>query len=63
MTVEVYRDAWGVPHVRADDELGLAYGQGLVTAVDRAWQVEVDLWRAEGRLAERLGPAGVDWDV
>ncbi|MFC4613673.1 penicillin acylase family protein [Cellulomonas algicola] len=63
MTVEVFRDAWGVPHVRADDELGLAYGQGLVTAVDRAWQVEVDLWRAQGRLAERLGPAGVDWDV
>lgn len=63
MTVEVYRDAWGVPHVRADDDLGLAYGQGLVTAVDRAWQVEVDLWRAQGRLAERLGPAGVDWDV
>ncbi|QHT54756.1 penicillin acylase family protein [Cellulomonas sp. H30R-01] len=63
MTVEVFRDAWGVPHVRADDELGLAYGQGLVTAVDRAWQVEVDLWRAEGRLAERIGPAGIDWDV
>lgn len=63
MTVDVFRDAWGVPHVRADDELGLAYGQGLVTAVDRAWQVEVDLWRAQGRLAERIGPAGVDWDV
>lgn len=63
MTVEVFRDAWGVPHVRADDDLGLAYGQGLVTAVDRAWQIEVDLWRAQGRLAERLGPAGVDWDV
>lgn len=63
MTVEVFRDALGVPHVRAGDELGLAYGQGLVTAVDRAWQVEVDLWRAQGRLAERLGPAGVAWDV
>ncbi|MDC7120092.1 penicillin acylase family protein [Cellulomonas fimi] len=63
MTVEVFRDACGVPHVRAGDDLGLAYGQGLVTAVDRAWQVEVDLWRAQGRLAERIGPAGVDWDV
>ncbi|WP_251151019.1 penicillin acylase family protein [Cellulosimicrobium sp. Marseille-Q4280] len=61
-TFEVFRDAWGVPHVRAGDELALARGQGYVTARDRGWQVEVDRWRAEGRLAERLGEAGLVWD-
>ncbi|ACZ30820.1 Penicillin amidase [Xylanimonas cellulosilytica DSM 15894] len=59
---DVYRDPHGIPHVRADDELTLAYGQGWVTAHDRGWQIEVGRWRAEARLAERLGPAGADWD-
>ncbi|MCO7271821.1 penicillin acylase family protein [Cellulosimicrobium cellulans] len=58
----VHRDAWGVPHVRAADELALARGQGYVTALDRGWQIEVDRWRAEGRLAERLGEPGLAWD-
>ncbi|GED08752.1 penicillin acylase family protein [Cellulosimicrobium cellulans] len=58
----VHRDAWGVPHVRAADELALARGQGYVTALDRGWQIEVDRWRAEGRLAERLGEPGLVWD-
>ncbi|WP_394553669.1 penicillin acylase family protein [Agromyces sp. MMS24-JH15] len=59
---ELFRDALGVPHLRADDELALAEAQGYVTAIDRAWQIEVDRWRAEGRLAERIGRAGADWD-
>ena len=59
---ELFRDALGVPHLRADDELALADAQGRVTAIDRGWQIEVDRWRAEGRLAEHLGPAGADWD-
>lgn len=58
----VYRDALGVPHVRAADHLALAYEQGLVTARDRGWQVEVGRWRAQGRLAERIGPDGLAWD-
>ncbi|MCB7137481.1 penicillin acylase family protein [Cellulosimicrobium marinum] len=58
----MHRDAWGVPHVRAADELTLARGQGYVTALDRGWQIEVDRWRAEGRLAERIGAPGLAWD-
>jgi len=58
----VHRDAWGVPHVRAADELALARGQGYVTSLDRGWQIEVDRWRAEGRLAERIGAPGLVWD-
>lgn len=63
MPFEVFRDAWGVPHVRASDELALAYGQGWVTARDRTWQVQTDRWRAEGRLAAHLGEGGRAWDV
>jgi penicillin G amidase len=59
---EVFRDTWGVPHVRATDELDLAFGQGYVTARDRGWQLESDRWRAEGRLAARLGSGGLAWD-
>ncbi|MGW6128683.1 penicillin acylase family protein [Cellulomonas sp. NPDC055163] len=62
MTAELFRDAWGVPHVRAADHLELAEAQGRVTALDRGWQIEVDRWRAEGRLAERVGAAGLAWD-
>ena len=63
MTAELFRDAWGVPHLRASDHLELAEAQGRVTAADRGWQIEVDRWRAQGRLAERIGVAGVSWDV
>lgn len=58
----VYRDALGVPHVRAADHRTLAYEQGRVTALDRGRQLEVGRWRAEGRLAEQLGGAGLEWD-
>ncbi|MGW5846519.1 penicillin acylase family protein [Streptomyces sp. NPDC055254] len=59
---EVYRDAWGVPHVRARDGLALAFAQGRVTALDRAWQLEVERHRAEGSSAAFLGQEAVTWD-
>ncbi|MEV5764898.1 penicillin acylase family protein [Micromonospora sp. NPDC052213] len=58
----VYRDRWGVPHLRADTVDDLARLQGRVAAVDRAWQIEVERWRSEGRLAEHVGPAELGWD-
>ncbi|MFI2103661.1 penicillin acylase family protein [Isoptericola sp. NPDC019693] len=60
---ELFRDDLGVPHVRACGETDLAYGQGFVTARDRGWQLEVDRWYGEGRLAARVGPAGLEWDT
>ncbi|MEU6757303.1 penicillin acylase family protein [Streptomyces sp. NPDC046685] len=59
---EVYRDPWGIPHVRAFDELRLAYAQGRVSAFDRAWQIEVERHRAEGSSASFLGADCVPWD-
>jgi penicillin amidase len=58
----VFRDDWGIPHLRAGSVSDLAYLQGRVTALDRSHQIDVDRRRSEGRLAELIGPAGLSWD-
>ncbi|WP_217546068.1 penicillin acylase family protein [Streptomyces sp. GbtcB6] len=63
MTIETYRDAWGIPHLRAADARELARAQGRVTAHDRAWQLEVERHRAQGTSASFLGTPAVAWDV
>jgi len=47
VTTEIYRDAWGIPHLRAGSARELARAQGLVTARDRAWQLEDGRHRAK----------------
>ncbi|WP_234344035.1 penicillin acylase family protein [Streptomyces sp. WM6372] len=59
---ELYRDDWGVPHLRAPDAERLAYAQGYATALDRAWQLEVERHRAQGSSAAFLGADSVAWD-
>ncbi|MEV7387547.1 penicillin acylase family protein [Streptomyces sp. NPDC091215] len=63
MNIETYRDAWGIPHLRAGDARELARAQGRVTAVDRAWQLEVERHRLQGTSASFLGSSAVTWDV
>lgn len=63
MTTETYRDAWGIPHLRATSARELAHAQGRVTAVDRAWQLEVERHRAQGTSASFLGAAALPWDI
>jgi penicillin G amidase len=60
--VEVYRDAYGIPHIYAQNEHDLFFAQGYVHAQDRFWQMEV--WRhiGQGRLSEITGAATVDSD-
>ncbi|MEU1443596.1 MULTISPECIES: penicillin acylase family protein [Streptomyces] len=62
MTAELYRDPWGIPHLRAGDARALARAQGRVTALDRAWQLEVERHRAQGTSAAFLGAEAVGWD-
>ncbi|MEU7382304.1 penicillin acylase family protein [Streptomyces sp. NPDC042207] len=62
MATEVYRDDWGIPHLRADGAAELARAQGRVTALDRSWQLEVERHRAQGTSASFLGPSAVPWD-
>ncbi|MGW7384147.1 penicillin acylase family protein [Streptomyces sp. NPDC054794] len=63
MTAEIYRDAWGIPHLRADGARELAHAQGRVTALDRAWQLEVERHRSQGTSAAFLGAPSASWDV
>ncbi|MFI1567534.1 penicillin acylase family protein [Streptomyces sp. NPDC020490] len=63
MAAEIRRDAWGIPHLRADDARALARAQGVVTARDRAWQLEVERHRAQGTSASFLGAAALPWDL
>ncbi|MER6158572.1 penicillin acylase family protein [Streptomyces sp. NPDC001868] len=57
-----YRDAWGIPHLRAADARALAHAQGRVTALDRAWQLEVERHRVQGTSAAFLGVDALGWD-
>lgn len=58
----IYRDPYGIPHVRGDSALDVAHGQGLVTAGDRSWQLEWLRRRATGTTAEVFGESGESWD-
>ncbi|MEU9577165.1 penicillin acylase family protein [Streptomyces chilikensis] len=59
----VHRDRHGIPHLWAPDALALAHGQGVVTARDRGWQIEVERRRALGSSAAFLGAEHLAWDV
>ncbi|MFJ2948669.1 penicillin acylase family protein [Streptomyces sp. NPDC087226] len=59
---EIFRDPWGIPHLRAGSANELAHVQGRVTALDRAWQLEVERHRAQGTSASFLGPEALPWD-
>ncbi|MEW1644579.1 penicillin acylase family protein [Streptomyces sp. NPDC091219] len=63
MTTQIHRDAWGIPHLRADSADELARAQGRVTARDRAWQIEVERHRAQGTSASFLGTGALSWDL
>ncbi|MFC8042186.1 penicillin acylase family protein [Nocardia sp. NPDC057353] len=62
MTIEIIRDASGIPHISAESAAGALYGQGVAAGVDRAWQLEFLRLRAEGRTAEVFGAGTVGWD-
>jgi penicillin amidase len=62
MASGTYRDAWGIPHLRASDPLRLAFAQGKNAARDRAWQIEAERHRSQGTTASFLGAAAVPWD-
>jgi penicillin amidase len=60
--VDVYRDAFGVPHVYADTTDDLFTAQGYVHAQDRFWQMDVRRHTTAGRLSELFGAGQVDTD-
>ena len=60
--VTIHRDEYGVPHIFAESETGVFFGQGYAVAEDRLLQLEFNRRGAEGRLSEVLGSAYLDWD-
>ncbi|MEV5581546.1 penicillin acylase family protein [Streptomyces parvus] len=62
VSIRIYRDPYGVPHLRADNVHELAFAQGSNAARDRGWQLEVERHRAQGTTAAFLGETCVPWD-
>jgi len=60
--VRLYRDEWGIPHVRARSVHDAFVGQGYVHAMDRLWQMDAARKQMEGRWAEWVGVAGLPAD-
>ena len=62
MAADVFRDDLGIPHLRADSVEELSRLQGRTAALDRAWQLDWQRRRAEGRTAEVVGRPGLVFD-
>ena len=60
--VEIDRDRWGVPHIYASNDQDLWVGFGFAQAQDRLFQLDYLRRKAQGRLAEILGPAQLESD-
>lgn len=61
--VTIRRDKCGIPEVVASGWDDVSYGQGLVTALDRSWQLEMLRRRSASTVAEVVGDSGVAWDA
>jgi penicillin amidase len=60
--IEIARDRWGMPTVRAKTAADLWFGQGFCHGQDRLWQCEVNRRLTAGRVSEIAGPAGLPVD-
>lgn len=61
--VEILRDKYGIPHVKAENVKDAFFGQGFATAQDRMWHMDYDRMRAYGRWAEYVGITGLTNDL
>jgi len=60
--VTIERDALGIPTLRADNRIDLAFATGFVHAQDRFFQMDLLRRNSAGELAEIIGSAVVDAD-
>src|SRR6266480_5307764 len=60
--IEIARDRWGMPTVRAQTAADLWFGQGFCHGQDRLWQCDIQRRISSGRIAEIAGRAGVPAD-
>ncbi|MBT2479462.1 penicillin acylase family protein [Streptomyces sp. ISL-94] len=62
-TVDVKRDAHGIPQLYADSDEDLFRAQGFVHAQDRFWEMDVRRHMTSGRLSEMFGSGQVETDA
>src|SRR3954449_12075673 len=60
--VEIARDQWGMPTVRARSATDLWFGQGFCHGQDRLWQMDIQRRICSGRVSEIAGRAGLPVD-
>ncbi len=61
--VLIYRDEWGIPHIKARNEHDVFFAQGFATAQDRLFQMDYDRLRCLGRWAEYAGDTAIKNDI
>ncbi len=61
--IEIIRDQYAIPHLRADNDLDVYFALGYVHAQDRLWQMEFSRRIAQGRLSEIFGSFTATPDV
>ncbi len=62
-TVEICRNAQGVPHIFAESNADLFFGFGYAMGQDRLFQLDWLRRKGAGRLSEILGPEGLPPDL
>jgi penicillin G amidase len=60
--IKVYRDEYGVPHIRAQSEYDAFFAVGYTQAQDRLWQMDLMRRAGSGRLSEVLGESALKID-
>ncbi|MEM0996444.1 MAG: penicillin acylase family protein [Bacteroidota bacterium] len=61
--VQVHYGARGVPHIFAENTDDLYRAQGYITARDRLWQMEFQIYAASGRISELVfNPRAIELD-
>ncbi len=61
-SIKIVRDKKGIPHISANNDYDMYFGQGFVHAQDRLWQMELNRRVAKGTLAEVFGEIALDTD-
>ncbi len=60
--VKIVRDYYGVPHIYAQTDEALMFGQGYAMASDRLFQMEICRLSASGEMAKYLGKQYLEYD-
>lgn len=60
--VEIVRDSWGTPHIFAANRQDAYFALGYAVAQDRLFQLHLVKHLTQGRLAELVGPPGLELD-